>query len=119
MAWDVEYTDEFGRWWYSPDIEEQAMVDVAVNELAAVGPSLGRPFVDTLKGSRHSNLKELRPPTGHLRVIFAFDPRRSAILLLGGDKSGRWKTWYATAIPEADDLYDMHLDELRKEGEGR
>jgi hypothetical protein len=61
-------------------------------------------------------MKELRPRGGHLRILFAFDPRRHAILLLGGDKSGKWSSWYETAIPEADRLYDEHLQELRDEG---
>lgn len=62
-------------------------------------------------------MKELRPRGGHMRVLFAFDPRRTALLLLGGDKSGRWHTWYAEAIPQADQLYDEHLEALRREGE--
>ena len=67
--------------------------------------------------SRHNNMKELRVSKGGaLRVLFAFDPRRHAILLLGGDKSGRWSEWYRWAVPAADDLYDTHLGELRDEG---
>jgi hypothetical protein len=61
-------------------------------------------------------MKELRPRGGHMRVLFAFDPRRMAILLLGGDKSQRWRSWYAEAIPRADQLYDEHLQTLRDEG---
>ncbi len=61
-------------------------------------------------------MKELRPRGGNLRVLFAFDPRRAAILLMGGDKTGRWQAWYAEVIPIADDLYDEHLETLRKEG---
>lgn len=73
--------------------------------------------MDTIKGSRHPNMKELRPLGGYIRVLFAFDPRRSAILLTGGDKTGRWEEWYEEAIPEADRLYDIYLEELREEGE--
>ena len=62
-------------------------------------------------------MKELRPRGGHLRVLFAFDPRRAAILLVGGDKRGQWAAWYERAIPAADDLYDEHLAQLRQEGE--
>lgn len=80
------------------------------------GPGLGRPWVDTLVRSRHPNMKELRPRGGHLRILFAFDPRRAAILLLGGDKSGQWSSWYEQAIPQADKLYDEHLRELRDQG---
>jgi hypothetical protein len=61
-------------------------------------------------------MKELRPRGGNLRVLFAFDPRRMAILLIGGDKTNRWETWYRDVIPIADKLYDEHLEILRKEG---
>jgi len=91
-------------------------VTAAVELLEQGGPALGRPLVDTLKGSRHPNMKELRPRGGQMRVLFAFDPRRMAILLLGGDKSRRWSGWYAEAIPAADQLYDEHLQTLPDEG---
>jgi hypothetical protein len=61
-------------------------------------------------------MKELRPPAGNIRILFAFDPRRMAILLIGGDKTGRWQEWYQEMIPVADRLYDEHLEELRREG---
>jgi len=67
--------------------------------------------VDSIKGSRHSNMKELR--AGTLRVLFAFDPSRTAVLLLGGDKRDRWQQWYREAIPEADDLLEEHLQRVR------
>ncbi len=105
MSCEVEYTDE------------QERIAIAVEILADRGPALGRPWVDTLEGSRHVHMKELRPRGGHLRVLFVFDPRRAAILLVGGDKSGQWTAWYERAIPAADDLYDEHLVELRQEGE--
>lgn len=92
-------------------------MQAGVELLERLGPGLGRPFVDTLEGSRLTNLKELRPRGGHLRVLFVFDPRRTAILLLGGDKSGRWKAWYAEAIPQAERLYEEHLEQLRQEEE--
>ncbi|HEY3921402.1 MAG TPA: type II toxin-antitoxin system RelE/ParE family toxin [Gaiellaceae bacterium] len=79
-------------------------------------PSLGRPLVDTIKQSRHKNMKELIPPASDIRVLFAFDPRRAAILLIGGDKSGEWSTWYDRMVPVADDLFDEHLRELESEG---
>lgn len=116
MVWEVEYTDSFGTWWEQLTEDEQERIAAAVELLQEVGPSLGRPIVDTLEGSRHPNMKELRPRGGHLRVLFAFDPRRTAILLTGGDKSGQWRRWYEKAIPEADDLYDEHLKTLRDEG---
>lgn len=68
----------------------------------------------TVSESRHPNMKELRPRCGNIRVLFAFDPRRMAILLIGSDKTGRWREFYEEIIPVADDLYDEHLDELRK-----
>jgi hypothetical protein len=116
MRWEVEYTDQFGAWWNTLTEEEQDSIAVAVGVLERRGPGLGRPWVDNLKRSRHANMKELRPRGGHLRIMFAFDPRRTAILLLGGDKSGEWAAWYERAIPEADRLYDEHLAELHDEG---
>jgi len=65
--------------------------------------------------SRHANMKELRPLRGDLRIIFEFDPRRMAVLLLGGDKSRKWNQWYREMIPVADQLYDQHLVELAQE----
>lgn len=85
--------------------------------LAEHGPGLKRPVVAEILSSRHSRMKELRVSrAGALRVLFAFDPRRHAILLLGGDKTGQWSEWYETAIPVADELYDTHLEELKTEG---
>ncbi len=85
--WEVEYTDEFGVWWNQLDANEQEAIAASVELLRELGPNLPRPHADTLKGSRHSNMKELR--TQHegrpLRTLFAFDPRRRAILLIGGD----------------------------------
>lgn len=84
--------------------------------LSERGPDLGRPIVDSIHGLRHPNLKELRvSEKGALRVLFAFDPRRTAILLVGGDKSGQWDQWYRDAVPAADDLYDEHLIEVGEE----
>jgi hypothetical protein len=75
-------------------------------------PALGRPLVDRIKASRHHNMKELRSTGGNVRILFAFDPERKAILLIGGDKTGQWKGWYSKSIPIADDLYDEHLENL-------
>jgi hypothetical protein len=115
--WEVEYTDQFGAWWSSLQQMEQASVEAAVNALQRDGPALGRPLADTIKGSRYRNLKELRPLRGNLRILFMFDPRRTAILLLGGDKTNQWETWYQQAIPLAEQLYDEYLEEIRREGE--
>jgi hypothetical protein len=116
MAREVEYTDQFGGWWDNLAGEEQEAVTAAVNVLQRGGPSLGRPLVDTIKQSRHKNMKELIPPASDIRVLFAFDPRRAAILLIGGDKSGEWSAWYDRMVPVADDLFDEHLRELESEG---
>jgi len=118
MSWRVEYTDEFAAWWESLTEAEQADIDAGVGHLIDKGPHLGRPYADTVNGSRHSNMKELRIQAkgNPLRTFFAFDPRRSAILLIGGDKTGD-NRFYDRMIPTADDLYDEHLEELRREGE--
>ena len=97
------------------------MVAARVEELMIHGPDLGRPSVDQVTSSRHADMKELRAGRA-LRALFAFDPRRVAILLIGGDKSPsdpdspNWNAWYRSYVPIADDLYDDHLQELRSEG---
>jgi len=111
-VWEVEYTDEFGAWWDTLSAEEQQGIDAAVGLLADQGPGLGRPLADTVTGSRHPNMKELR--VGTIRVLFAFDPRRTAVLLIGGDKRDRWQEFYETRIPLADRLWDEHLAELEQ-----
>ena len=115
--WEVEFTDEFRVWWDSLTPGEQKSVDAVVRVLRREGPFLGRPYADTVNGSRHPNMKELRTQHGGrpLRSFFAFDPRRSAILLIGGDKSGDPR-FYERMIPLADRLYDDYLEEIRKEG---
>lgn len=115
--WEVEYTDEFERWWNDLDEHEQESLAASVRLLEVLGPELPRPHADTVKSSRHANMKELR--TQHrgrpLRIFFAFDPTRSAILLIGGEKTGD-KRFYERMIPEADRLYEEHIRELKDEG---
>jgi hypothetical protein len=115
--WDVEYTDELGAWWQNLNQAEQESIDVSVRLLEEKGPNLEFPHSSGIEGSRHSHMRELRVQhEGRpYRILYAFDPRRSAILLLGGDKTGN-KRWYDTYIPVADKLYDTHIDELKKEG---
>lgn len=115
--WDVEFTDEFEAWWNTLSQGRQDAIDRAVGKLRQFGPALPRPHADTVKGSRHSNMKELRAQHAGspLRVFFAFDPRRSAILLIGGDKTGDDR-FYERMIPLADDLYDVYLREIEEEG---
>lgn len=105
MVWSVEYTEEFRAWWESLRADEQHAVGLSVAAIIDEGPNLGRPHVDTVNGSRHSNMKELRTQCHGkpYRTLFAFDPRRSAILLIGGAKSGD-KRFYDRMIPVADDL---------------
>ncbi|MBK7165510.1 MAG: type II toxin-antitoxin system RelE/ParE family toxin [Candidatus Microthrix sp.] len=97
---------------------QQDAVIAIVELLAEHGPQLDRPHADRIKGSNYHNLKELRPrgAAKNCRVLFIFDPRRQAILLVGGDKTGQWATWYRTAIPEAEQLYKDYLDELEALG---
>lgn len=110
-------TDEFLDWWHTLDVDQQEALTDRIDLLGHHGPDLGRPVVDRIHASRHHNMKELRASKGGaLRVLFMFDPRRSVILLLGGDKTGDWNTWYEWAFPTADDLYDIYLAELRDEG---
>ncbi|MEA2255574.1 MAG: hypothetical protein QOG35_1619 [Solirubrobacteraceae bacterium] len=115
---EVEYTDEFEAWWNTLAIEQQVAVDARVQLLAQRGPALKRPVVGEIKGSSYDpHMKELVvEASGSLRILFIFDPRRAAILLLGGDKTGLWNQWYATAIPDADKLYEQYLKELADEG---
>jgi hypothetical protein len=92
------------------------LVIAAVELLGEHGPQLGRPLVDTVVGSRHKNMKELRPGSSgrsELRILFAFDPKRTAILLVAGDKAGNWNKWYRANIPIADDRFDDHLKNLK------
>jgi len=115
--WEIEFTDEFGEWWNLLNEEEQESIAAGVELLRQLGPHLGRPHVDALQGSRHSNMKELRTQHGGrpLRTLFAFDPRRCAILLVGGDKTGDDR-FYDRMIPVADRLNDAHLAAVDKEG---
>lgn len=117
MTWEVECTNEFGDWWGSLSPDEQESLAASVRLLEERGPTLGFPHTSGINGSRHGHMRELRTQhDGHpLRTLYAFDPRRSAILLIGGDKTGD-NRWYDTNVPVADRLYDEHLEQLRKEG---
>ena len=117
LSWDVEYTNEFEEWWNDLEVDDQDAIFVAVGQLEDRGPALGRPLVDQIKSSKYKNMKELIPPASDIRVLFAFDPRRTAILLIGGNKAGEWDKWYEEFVPKADRLYDDHLETLKKEAE--
>jgi hypothetical protein len=117
VTWEIEYTDEFGGWWNSLSEDEQEALAASVRLLEERGPALGFPHSSGINGSRHSHMRELRTQHGGkpLRTLNAFDPLRSAILLIGGDKTGN-NRWYEMHVPIADHLYDEHLKQLRKEG---
>lgn len=117
MPYEVNVTDEFREWWDGLEVTQQEDIATRVELLERYGPTLGRPIVDRVASSAFHNMKELRCSSdGALRVLFAFDPRREAILLLGGNKTGDWSKWYERAVPEADRLYMEYLRELRREG---
>jgi hypothetical protein len=118
MAWTVLQSDEFAAWIEGLNEGSQDAIATDVRVLEILGPQLGRPYVDTLADSRHPNLKELRTHCGHrqFRIAFAFDPKRQAILLLGGDKTGaNQRRFYKALIQEADTILDRHLAELKKQ----
>ena len=117
MACEVEHTDEFGVWWSALNEDEQVDVVAMVVLLEARDVRLGFPHSSAVRGLRHGHMRELRVQSGGrpIRVFYAFDPRRDAILLIGGDKTGDDR-FYETYVPVADALYDEHLAELRKEG---
>lgn len=117
MAWNVEYTDEFGEWWEQLTEEAQEDIDAEVGLLVEYGVDLPYPHSSGVNGSRHAHMRELRiqHQGNPIRVLYAFDPLRTALLLIGGDKTGN-KRWYKVHVPIADRLYDEHLEELKKEG---
>lgn len=117
MTWNVEYTDEFGDWWSTLDENEQDSIAVVVTLLEQKGPHLPYPYSSGLEKSRHNHMRELRiqHQGDPYRVLYAFDPRRSAILLIGGNKAGKDR-WYDEYVPIADKLYDEHLQALTDEG---
>ena len=111
--WDVEYIDEFEEWWNSLTEAEQIEIASVVNLLEQCGPNLRFPFSSGIGGSKYGHMRELRIQYAGMpyRVLYAFDPRRCAILLLGGNKTGD-NRWYEKNIPVADKLYKMHLQVL-------
>jgi hypothetical protein len=117
MPFSVEYTGEFGEWWATLDEDTQEDIAAMVTQLETRGPQLPFPYSSAIRGSRHGHMRELRVQSGGepLRIFYAFDPRRTAILLLGGNKGGDDR-FYERMIPLADRLYDEYLDEIRREG---
>jgi hypothetical protein len=116
MPWEVEFTDEFERWWLGLDEAVQDAIDRSVHLLEARGPTLPSPHSSDIRGSKHGNMRELRIQVGGdpYRVFYAFDPRRAGILLIGGNKAGDDR-FYERMVPIADGIYDQHLAELEAE----
>lgn len=116
MAWEVEFTDEFGDWWNSLSETEQEDIAASVGILQEKGATLGFPHSSGIAASKHGGMRELRiQHQGRpYRVLYAFDPRRAAILLIGGDKTGN-NRWYEEFVPVADKLFDKHLAVLEEE----
>ena len=112
-TWDVVLLEEVESWYFALDDDEMVAVTGAIDLLEMEGPALGRPTVDKVNGSKFHSMKELRPAGTSIRILFIFDPRRQAILLLGGDKAGNWISWYDKNIPIAERRY---TNWLRTEG---
>ena len=114
MAYEVELSDEFGEWWDNLSVEEQESITFSVRLLQEEGVNLRRPQADTVKGSAYPNMRELRcQHEGRpYRILYAFDPRRTAMLLIGGDKTGN-NRWYKIFVPKADAIYADHLREIQ------
>lgn len=120
MAWEVEFTDDFEQWWLTLSQDEQVEISAKVELLQEYGPILPRPHSDVIVTSKHANMKELRGQVNQreLRVLYAFDRKRAAILLLGGDKTGD-PNWYDKMVPIADTLFDEHQQQVCQEEENR
>jgi hypothetical protein len=120
-GWEVLMTTEvesFLDGLYESDRSSHQLVNQAILVLERNGPAEGRPLVDTVTSSRIANMKELRPPSSgrsEIRILMVFDPWRSVILLVAGDKSGKWEKWYRTAVPRAEQMYDNYVAERKKE----
>jgi hypothetical protein len=115
MVWSVFLHEEFEQWFDSQDEALKEAIAAILDVLEEEGPRLGRPYVDTVKGSAFTNMKELRVQYAGepWRLLFAFDPERTAIILLGGSKQGN-KRWYEENIPTADKRFAEHLEQLKK-----
>jgi hypothetical protein len=113
--WEVLFTKEAQAWYLGLPEPSAGRIAVSFDALTARGPVTGRPFVGHIVGSRHHHMKEARSIGEHQRALFAFDARRQAIVLVGGDKQGNWKAWYRSNIPRADRQYAEHQRGLGKE----
>ncbi|GAA4125652.1 hypothetical protein GCM10022285_09240 [Streptomyces tunisiensis] len=117
--WAAVLVEEVAAWFEAlaeEDWDSSEQVEDAIDMLAATGPTLGRPLVDRIKGAENHHLKELRPGSSgssEIRILFAFDPVRRAVLLVAGDKAGNWQRWYDINIPLAEERYQAHLADLK------
>lgn len=111
----IKRTDEIVNWIKGLDVDAKEAIYKNLLILKNIGPSLGRPYVDSVSKSNHKNMKELRVQNKQrlFRIFFAFDPNRDVILLIGGDKRGD-KRFYQRMVPMADTLYDQHLNKIRR-----
>ena len=114
-GWAIAFVVEVSEWIQTLPEKDYLQAIAALEALAYEGPNLGRPFVDHIKSSRHSNMKELRPRSTNIRLLFAFDPKRKAVVLVGGDKVDQWQRWYIKNIPVADKRLDEYLLDLEME----
>lgn len=113
-TWQVDLS-YIRDWLATQDKSTITQVIAAIEVLAEQGPALRRPYVGSIRGSKYQAMKELRPGSSgssEIRILFMFDPKRSAIMLLAGDKSGQWEKWYKRAIPEAERRYEEHLKRM-------
>ena len=111
----VDQTAEFRAWLRGLDPDRQSRVRGAIKQIAVEGPTLGRPHVDVIHGSRVHKLKEARVDQS-IRVLFAFDSNRNPVMLVGSDKAGKWNRWYPPMIRLAERLYLDHERKIGKEG---
>ncbi|MER5934892.1 type II toxin-antitoxin system RelE/ParE family toxin [Streptomyces sp. NPDC002054] len=121
MDWEVIVVEPALSWLHRLRRDDRAsliQISKAITALQREGPAMGRPLVDTVKGSRIGNLKELRPGSvggTEIRLLFVFDPLRRAVFLVGGDKAGDWQGWYHSAIPRAEQAYAHYLSQMEED----
>ena len=117
MTYEIEYTDEFEAWWLGLTEPERESITAKVGLLEERGPQLGDPHTSQIKNSVYGHMRELKVQHAGrpYRILYAFDPRRVGVLLIGGDKTGRDR-WYEEFVPVADELYRLHLETIKDEG---
>jgi hypothetical protein len=119
VAWEIMLSKQVRGWYAALPERERVEINKTIGAIRESGPALRRPLVGTISGSHHHNMREARSVGGNLRVLFAFDPRRRAVMLVGGDKTGQWKQWYRSAIPQADRTFTQYLRGGTGWGNGR